>query len=157
MWRNSKKLPPMSKDTLTERHAPPGFDPGLRFTSWCPDCETRSFVQKLGVVQVIWDCFKLSCCPSNDPNLTPQVRFRGVELFELPIPATMLDVRAIQSRENVRLAIAIVGQSPEPTQRATTIGAIDIYRHPPQKPVSGYYLRFFMHQRLTLVPNDKLD
>ena len=25
----STKLPPLSKDTLTERHAQPGFDPGL--------------------------------------------------------------------------------------------------------------------------------
>ena len=30
----STKLPPMSKETLTERHAPPGFDPGL--TGWVP-------------------------------------------------------------------------------------------------------------------------
>ena len=28
------KLPPLSKDTLTERHAQPGFDPGL--TDWVP-------------------------------------------------------------------------------------------------------------------------
>ena len=31
---NSTKLPPLSKDTLTERHAQPGFDPG--FTDWVP-------------------------------------------------------------------------------------------------------------------------
>ena len=34
VWRNSTKLPPLSKDTLTERHAQPGFDPG--FTDWVP-------------------------------------------------------------------------------------------------------------------------
>ena len=34
VWRNSTKLPPLSKDTLTERHAQPGFDPGL--TDWVP-------------------------------------------------------------------------------------------------------------------------
>ena len=35
VWRNSTKLPPMSKDKLTERHAPPGFDP--RVTGWVPN------------------------------------------------------------------------------------------------------------------------
>ena len=34
MWINITKLPPMSKDTLTERHAPPWFDPGL--IGWAP-------------------------------------------------------------------------------------------------------------------------
>ena len=34
VWRNSTKLPPIFKDTLTERHAPTGFDPGL--TGWVP-------------------------------------------------------------------------------------------------------------------------
>ena len=71
----STKLPPLSKDTLTERHASPGFDPGL--TGWMDSppsgweapthfkalrCRSKSGVQSL-------DYMALSTHPDNSVRL----------------------------------------------------------------------------------------